>query len=132
MRSVALMALGLMIGVLAAVMILGAMRQQTRFDRGLMAVIAHHDGKLRRAIDAGQCDTAKVRPHLRQLQSAAIDLEAAFLPTQDDARFRNNAQALRAALATSAQEKTSDCTRLAAAYTAVGDTCKACHQDFRR
>ena len=135
MRAAILLALGLFIGVVATVMTLGALRQGTPFHQGLMSVMAHHLGSLRAMGEpdtaAEDCSAARVGAHLAMLRLAGDDLEAAFLPTMNDERFRQYASNYRAALDDAIARPAASCDAAVAQASLVGDTCSACHRDFR-
>ena len=132
MRAVAMLVLGMFIGVFGTVTTLGALRQDTPLTRGIMAVTKHHFGAAREAVDSADCRVEAVQAHLRTMRALQTDLVPAFLPTGgDDTAFKhfsgNYGQALDAALALPA----SDCAALAPAVSKLGDECKMCHRDFR-
>lgn len=135
MRAAILLALGLFIGVVATVMTLGALRQGTPFHQGLMSVMAHHLGSLRAMGDADaaprECDAGRVGAHLSMLRLAGDDLEAAFLPTMNDERFRQYASNYRDALDAAIAQPADSCEAAAKQAAALGDSCSACHRDFR-
>lgn len=135
MRAAILLALGLFIGIVATVMTLGALRQGTPFHQGLMSVMAHHLGSLRAMGEpdtpASDCDVQSVQRHLAMLRLAGDDLEPAFLPTMNDERFRQYAGNYRDALDTALSQPAESCAAAARQAAALGDTCSACHRDFR-
>lgn len=132
MRAVAMLVLGMFIGVFGTVTTLGALRQDTPLTRGIMAVTKYHFGAAREAVAAPECSVETVQAHLGTMRALHGDVAPAFLPTGgDDAAFKRHAgnygRALDAALALPA----SDCAALAPAVSKLGDECKACHRDFR-
>lgn len=131
MRAVVMLVVGLFMGVMGAVMTLGALRQGTPFHQGLMSVMAHHHGALRRMGDANECPDAQIVAHLRMLRLAGDDLETAFLPTMNDERFRHYATGYRTALDAAIEQPASGCAAAAAQAASLGDSCSACHRDFR-
>lgn len=135
MRAAILLALGLFIGVLATVMTLGALRQGTPFHQGLMSVMAHHLGSLRAMGEpdtpAEACSPARVGAHLAMLRLAGDDLEAAFLPTMNDERFRQYASNYRDALDAAIAQPAHSCEAAVQQAATLGDSCSACHRDFR-
>lgn len=131
MRSALLFVIGLFVGVMGTVVGVNAMRQGTPFHHGVMAVMNHHSGALKRSLEAGLCTQADMGQHLASLQTMSLDLEPAFLPTQDDARFKDHAEMLRSALSGAATTLPEGCQAFGPAFEKVGATCKACHQDFR-
>jgi cytochrome c556 len=135
MRAAILLALGLFIGIVATVMTLGALRQATPFHQGLMSVMAHHLGSLRAMGEpdtpAEACDSDRVGAHLAMLRLAGDDLEAAFLPTMNDERFRQYASNYRDALDAAVAQPADSCDAAVKQAASLGDTCSACHRDFR-
>ncbi len=131
MRFVAMLVIGLFMGVLGTVMTLGALRQGTPFHQGLMSVMAHHHAALRRMGDANECPDDAIQGHLRMLRLAGDDLETAFLPTMNDERFRHYAAGYRTATEAALARPASGCAAAAAQAASLGDSCSACHRDFR-
>lgn len=132
MRFVAMLVLGIIIGIFGAVSVLGAMRQATPLTRGIMAVTKHHFDASRDVVAAPDCRVEVLQSHLRTLHALQGDVVAAFVPTGgDDAAFKryagNYGRALDAALALPA----ANCAALAPAIAKLGDECKMCHRDFR-
>jgi len=135
MRAAILLALGLFIGVMATVMTLGALRQGTPFHQGLMSVMGHHLASLRAmgALDTPPeaCSAERIGAHLAMLRLAGDDLEAAFLPTMNDERFRQYAGNYRDALDAAIAQPPASCEAAAVRAAELGDSCSACHRDFR-
>lgn len=135
MRAAILLALGLFIGIVATVMTLGALRQGTPFHQGLMSVMGHHMGSLRAMGEAGTpqeaCSAEQVGAHLVMLRLTGDDLEAAFLPTMNDERFVQYASNYRDAVDAAIAQPPASCAEAAAQAAQLGDSCSACHRDFR-
>jgi cytochrome c556 len=133
MRLIALFLAGLFTGFMCALMVANALRENTRFEIGLMAVMGHHqralDGLVRGPAEA--CSVEAATHHLRQLAAAGLDLERAFPVTNDDALFAEKAQGFRAAIASGLEAPLADCAAVAAAAEASRSACTACHTPFR-
>jgi cytochrome c556 len=133
MKALGLLLLGLLIGAVASVSALNALRKATAFPRGVMAVQGHHMGKLREAVTADPCEPASAQRHLQALQILTADIEPAFLPDgQQDEIFSRYAaqmgQRIDSVLATLPQ---ADCATLRISLGDIGDGCKACHRDYK-
>ena len=98
-RYLFLFLLGLVLGVVAAVMLLRALQARTDpFPDALMNVMAHQSGALRDAAKANRCTPADTLPRLQSLRALANDIEPAFPGLSDDTRFGSAASTLRATL----------------------------------
>lgn len=131
MRFIALLLLGLFIGALGAVAGMSALRQDTPYNRALMTVLRQQMGGLRAMTEAGSCDVAESKRRLALMRAVAQDTDAAFLPVGDDALFRRHSAAMHARLARAVEAPPEDCAALGETMSAIGGTCKACHEDFR-
>lgn len=131
MRVVALLLLGFFIGVLGTVSALSALRQDTPYSSATMTVLRQQVGGLSAMRDAGTCDVAESRRRLQVMQAVGGEIDAAFLPIGDDDLFREHRGAMQSRLADALANPPADCAALATTLTAVGGTCKACHEDFR-
>jgi hypothetical protein len=133
MRIIALLLLGFVIGAMATVITLNALRQGTAFLQGVMAVKGYHMARLRDAVVIEPCQPDRIAHHLRALRVLADDIEPAFLPDgMTDPIFSRYAMqmgervdALLAAL------PAADCPALRGSLGDIGDGCKACHRDYK-
>jgi len=82
-------------------------------------------------MEQNRCNATDVLPHLQALRVSANDLEAAFPDLRDDARFKTAASAMRAAADKAVANPPLTCEGVGAAMKSLGESCKACHQDFR-
>lgn len=131
-RYLFLFLLGLVVGAVAAVMLLRALQARTDpFPEALMNVMAHQSGQLRDAAKANRCTASDALPRLQSLRALSNDVEAAFPGLRDDARFNEAASNLRATLDEALAAPPADCAQLAAVNERVGQGCKDCHRDFR-
>ncbi|MDO5505881.1 MAG: hypothetical protein Q4F49_06285 [Pseudoxanthomonas suwonensis] len=126
---------GLLVGVIGLVMVLRAMEgRKTPMDKwhgSVMNVMAVHSQALRNSVEQNRCSATDLLPHLQTLRAMTNDLEPAFPRLADDARFREHAAGMRAALDASLASPPINCAGAGTVQARVGDSCKACHQDFR-
>lgn len=131
-RYLFLLILGLVLGVVATVMAMRALEQRKdHFPEALMHVQQWHMGQLKGDMEQNRCNATDVLPHLQALRVSANDLEAAFPDLRDDARFKTAASAMRAAADKAVANPPLTCEGVGAAMKSLGESCKACHQDFR-
>ena len=131
-RYLFLLILGLVLGVVATVMAMRALEQRKdHFPEALMQVQQWHMGQLKGDMEQNRCNATDVLPHLQALRLSANDLEAAFPDLRDDARFKTAASAMRAAADKAVANPPLTCEGVGAAMKSLGESCKACHQDFR-
>ena len=134
-RYLFLFLLGLVIGIIGVVMVLRAIEGrktwQDRFPEATMHVLDAHVQQLRAATAANRCNATDVLPHLQTLRMLGNDLEPAFPDLRDDERFRTAAAAMRAAADKAVSAPPLSCQSLAGTMKSLGDSCKACHRDFR-
>ena len=131
-RYLFLLILGLVLGVVATVMAMRALEQRKdHFPEALMHVQQWHMGQLKGDMEQNRCNATDVLPHLQALRVSANDLEAAFPDLRDDARFKTAASAIRAAADKAVANPPLTCEGVGAAMKSLGESCKACHQDFR-
>ena len=131
-RYLFMLILGLVLGVIATVMAMRALdARKDHFPDSLMEVQSWHMGQLKAAMEQNRCGATDVLPHLQALRVSANDLEAAFPDLRDDARFKTAASAMRAAADKAVANPPLTCEGVGAAMKSLGESCKACHQDFR-
>ena len=131
-RYLFLLILGLVLGAIATVMAMRALNERKdHFPDALMHVQQWHMGQLKGDMEQNRCNATDVLPHLQALRLSANDLEAAFPDLRDDARFKTAASAMRAAADKAVANPPLTCEGVGAAIKSLGESCKACHQDFR-
>lgn len=134
-KYIFLLLLGLVIGVLATVMALRAIEGrkswQDHFPFAAMHLMQAHAAQLGGSIKANRCASTDSLPHLQALRMVANDLEPAFPGLRDDQRFVEHAGNLRGTLDSALANPALDCEGLTKVSQDIGETCKACHQDFR-
>jgi len=120
------------IGVVATVMALRAIdARRDKFPNSVMQVQQWHLGQLKASIDQNRCGATDSLPHLQALRTLANDIEPAFPDLRDDQRFADAASKMRADLDAALASPPLNCAGVASAMEAIGESCKACHQDFR-
>ena len=131
-RYLFLFLLGLVIGVVATVMAVRALdARKDHFPDAVMQVQQWHLGQLSANVDNNRCGATDTLPHLQSLRTMANDIEPAFADLRDDKRFTDHASKLRAALDAALASPPLQCAGVRSVAANVGETCKACHQDFR-
>jgi cytochrome c556 len=131
-RYLFLLILGLVLGVIAAVMALRALEQRKdHFPEALMQVQQWHMGQLKADMEQNRCNATDILPHLQALRVTSNDLDAAFPSLRDDTRFTAASAAMRAATDKAIANPPLTCDGVGATMKSIGETCKGCHQDFR-
>lgn len=124
--------IGLVIGAIATVMAMRAIKaRQDPFPDSLMHVNDWHMGQLKATVDANRCAATDVLPHLEALRALGNDLEPAFPDLADDQRFKDHASKYRAAVDAARASPPLNCAGAGTTLKTLGESCKACHQDFR-
>lgn len=131
-RYLFVLLVGLVIGAVAAVMLLNTWRaRQDPFPDSLMHVMQWHVGQLQDNVQQNRCGASDTIPHLQALRAMANSLEPGFSGYSGDERFSGHASGLRGALDTSLAAPPLNCAGVGDVAKRIGDGCKACHQDFR-
>ena len=124
--------LGLVIGIVATVMAVRAIdARKDHFPDSVMQVQQWHLGQLKSNVERNRCGPTDTLPHLQALRTMANDIEPAFADLRDDKRFVEHASKLRASLDAALSSPPLSCAGVGTAAANLGETCKACHQDFR-
>jgi cytochrome c556 len=131
MRSVVTLVVGLAVGTGVTAMALDNLRKQSAYPHGVMAVMAKQMGRMNQSVKANACTADDLRAPLTTLNALGNDLEPAFLPTVDDVQFGKYAADFRAATDTALTATPADCAATEAVLDQVGETCGACHQQFK-
>ena len=131
-RYLFVMLLGLVIGAIAAVMLMRTLQErQDPFPDALMHVQGWHMGQLEDSAKANKCSPTDALPHLQALRMTAGDIENAFPDLRDDQRFSSAAAAMRAATDKAIATPPLSCAAFTATIKSVGETCSGCHRDFK-
>ena len=131
MRSLILLILGLAFGAVCTAIAMNALAQRSAYARGVMQVMQHHYAELRTAQRAGQCDAATVardRDVLRMLSHEVVP--SVYGDGTPDPPFREYTDRLHSALA-DLGDGAQGCAALAPIVNRVGDSCDACHRQYR-
>ena len=131
-RYLFLFLVGLVVGVVATVMAMRAIAAcRDHFHGSVMHVQQWHLGQLKQKVEQNRCAATDVLPHIKALRTMADDLEPAFPDLADDQRFAQHASRMRARLDAALASPPLNCAGVATTTADVGESCKACHQDFR-
>lgn len=131
MRHALLILVGILVGALCTLAAMNAAQRANAFPRGVMAVLGHHSGEIRRQIANGQCEADGAQRHFVAVRRLADDLQPAFVPTgMDDALFLRYTDALREVADRALANPAADCTALGEQLGELGGACQACHRDF--
>lgn len=134
-RYLFLFLVGLLVGAVAVVMLLRTLEArktwQDHFPHATMQLMQVHMAQLGDTRQANRCKATDVVQHVQALRMLANDLEPAFPGIKDDARFGQHASQLRADLDSATLDLPQDCAGIEVLTKKIGESCKACHQDFR-
>jgi hypothetical protein len=127
MRQFILLVVGIAIGAAGGVSVVNTLRQRDAYPRGLMDVMQHHYASLRADVRRGHCGESA--QHLGVLRSLAGEIGTAVYGEDiPDAPFREFESRLADALSASTG---SDCKMLAPQVQQIGESCDACHRQYR-
>lgn len=131
-RYLFLFLIGLVVGIVGAVMVARAIDARTdHFPENVMGVMAWHMGQLKHDTEQNRCAATDTLPHVQALRLMANDIEPAFGDLRDDQRFTRHASDLRASLDAALANPPLTCPGVGAAMGKIGDACEACHKEFR-
>lgn len=126
---------GLVLGAIGVVMLMRAWEArktwQDKWHDALMEMNQVHVARLGGSVEQNRCAATDLLPHLQALRVLANDLEPAFPELADDQRFKDHASKYRAALDDALANPPLNCAGAGTTQQAIGEACKACHQDFR-
>lgn len=124
--------IGLVIGAIGTVMAMRAIQaRKDPFPDSLMHVQQWQMGQLKTAVQGNRCAATDLLPHLQTLRALGNNLEPGFPGLADDQRFRDHASKYRATLDAALASPPLNCAGAGTTLKALGESCKACHQDFR-
>ena len=127
--------LGLVLGIVAIVMLLRTLESRKtwsdHYPHATMQLLSAQSAQLRDKITANRCAPADLLPHLQSMRSLGNDLEPAFPDLRDDQRFATHTSQFRATLDAALASPPLTCAAATAVADKIGESCKACHQDFR-
>jgi len=131
MRSLILLLLGLTFGAVCTAVAMNALAQRSAYARGVMQVMQHHYAELRNGQRTGRCDAATTARAHQALQLLGEDMErAVYGDGKPEPPFREYNERLRSAVA-DLGDGTQGCAALAPIVNRVGDSCDACHRQYR-
>lgn len=131
-RFLALFLLGLVVGAFAAAYLMRMwLGGPDTYPRALMQVVGAQSGQLKENVAQNRCNATDTLPHLQTMRALANHLEPAFVDLRDDRRFVEHASAMRARLDAALSSPPLNCAGLVTMQADIGETCQACHQDFR-
>jgi cytochrome c556 len=131
MRTLLLALLAAVIGALAAVQIVGALRQRDAYPRGVMDVMAVHAGTLDHAVRTRRCTAETTAQDLAMLVTMSGEIPHAFPDLMQDRQFAKFAQAAHAFDQQIAANPPRDCPALDKAMAQIGEHCDQCHRIYR-
>lgn len=125
--------LGLVTGVIATVMVSRALHERKdHYPEAVMYVMQAHMAALKRNVGENRCAATDTLPHLTTLRHIANDLEPAFGDLGREPGFARHASGMRASLDGLLASPPLNCAGVQAAMAKVGESCKACHDEYRR
>lgn len=127
--------IGLVMGAVSVVMLLRTWEArktwEDHFPHATMHLMQAHTAQLDATRQANRCKATDVVQHVQTLRALANDLEPAFPGLKDDDRFGQHASLLRETLDGATLNLPQDCAGVEVLTKKIGESCKACHQDFR-
>lgn len=134
-RYLFLFLLGLVLGAIGVVMVMRALETrltwQDKWHDALMDMNQAHISLLGASVEQNRCAATDLLPHLQALRTLGNDLEPAFPDLADDQRFKDHASKFRGTLDAALSRPPLNCAGAGTTLQGIGETCKACHQDFR-
>lgn len=129
MRSLLILLAGALVGALVAFSAANTLNQRNAWSRGVMHVLQHHLGELRRLQRAGDCAPMRTVAHFQRLAQTAADIGPSHREEKPD--FHEQAKRFIDATGGFATTAPADCAALDAAVQQVGNACQGCHRDYR-
>lgn len=131
MRTLLLALLAAVIGALAAVQVVGALRQRDAYPRGVMDVMAEHAGALDQSLRAQHCAAAATAKDFAMLVTMSGEIPRAFPDLMGDkqfAKFANDAHTFDQQVAI---DPPRDCPALRKSFAQINEHCDQCHREYR-
>lgn len=129
MRALLILIAGLLIGALVAFSAANALYQRNAWPRGVMAVLQHHLGELRRLQRRSDCAPAKTALHFQRLAQTGADIVPAFADEKPD--FHDQARRFVDTSSRLGADAPPDCQALDQALQHSSDACESCHLRYR-
>jgi len=131
MRSLIVLILGLAFGAVCTAIAMNALAQRSAYARGVMQVMQHHYAELRTGQRTGRCDAATVTHAHDALRLLGDEIErSVYGDGTAEPPFREYTDRLRSAVA-DLGDGTKSCSELGPVINRVGDSCDACHRQYR-
>lgn len=131
MRTLLLALLAAVIGALAAVQVVGALRQRDAYPRGVMDVMAAHAGALDHAVRTQRCTAEATAGNLAMLVTMSGEIPRAFPDLMQDKQFAKFATDAHAFDQQVAANPPRDCPALNKTMAQIGEHCDQCHRIYR-
>lgn len=129
MRSLLILLAGALVGALVAFSAANTLSQRNAWARGVMHVLQHHLGELRRLQRAGDCAPLRTAAHFQRLAQTAVDISPSHVEEKPD--FHDRAKRFIDASTGFAATAPADCAALDTAVQQISDACQGCHRDYR-
>jgi hypothetical protein len=131
MRSLILLILGLAFGAVCAAIAMNALAQRSAYARGVMQVMQHHYAELRNAQRTSRCEATTIARAHETLRLLSDEIEGSvYGDSTPEPPFREYSDRLRSAVA-DLGDGTKSCAELGPVINRVGDSCDACHRQYR-
>lgn len=131
MRTLLLALLAAVVGALAAVQVVGALRQRDAYPRGVMDVMAVHAGGLDEALRAQRCTADATAGNLAMLVTMSGEIPRAFPDLMQDKQFAKFADDAHAFDQQTAANPPRDCPALRKTFAQINEHCDQCHRIYR-
>jgi len=129
MRAMLILLAGAVIGALVAFSAANALHQRNAWPRGVMNVLQHHVGELRRLQRQNDCAPAKSAAHFQRLAQTGADIGPAFADEKPD--FHDQARRFVDTSSRLGNEAPPNCQALDQALQQTSDACESCHRQYR-
>jgi hypothetical protein len=129
MRALLILLAGVVIGALVAFSAANALYQRNAWPRGVMNVLQHHVGELRRLQRRNDCAPEKSAAHFQRLAQTGADIGPAFTDEKPD--FHDQARRFVDASNRLGAEAPANCQALDQALQQTSDACESCHRQYR-
>lgn len=129
MRQLLIALASLLVGALLAFSAANSLQRRDAWPRGVMYVMQHHFGELRRLQRAQYCAPAGSGSHFLRLAQTGADISPSNAEEKPD--FHERAERFVALGAGLAAQPPADCPALDRALQQVDAACADCHRDYR-
>lgn len=129
MRTLLILLAGALIGALVAFSAANTLHQRNAWQRGVMNLLQHHRGELRRLQRAGNCTAERSATHFQRIAQTGADIGPSRPEEKPD--YHDQARGFVDLTHRFAADAPSDCPGLDAALQQLDDACQGCHRDYR-